>query len=92
MRLPEDPVPGGMDNPLAKDPRSLSCTCPSCGKPTRREADTMDTFIDSCWYYMRYTRSDGRIMADACNGYWIPMNQYIGGIGHAILHLLYVRF
>lgn len=92
VRLPEDLVPDGTGNPLAKDPRFLNCTCPSCGKPARRETDTMDTFIDSCWYYMRYTCPDGETMVDARNDYWMPMDQYIGGIEHAILHLLYARF
>ena len=92
VRLPEDLVPDGTGNPLAKDPRFLECTCPSCGKPARRETDTMDTFIDSCWYYMRYTCPDGDTMVDARNDYWMPMDQYIGGIEHAILHLLYARF
>ena len=92
VRLPEDLVPDGTGNPLTKDPRFLECTCPSCGKPARRETDTMDTFIDSCWYYMRYTCPDGDTMVDARNDYWMPMDQYIGGIEHAILHLLYARF
>ncbi len=90
--LPEDLVPDGTGNPLAKDARFLQCTCPSCGKPARRETDTMDTFIDSCWYYMRYTCPDAATMVDARNDYWMPMDQYIGGIEHAILHLLYARF
>ncbi|MGO4328833.1 leucine--tRNA ligase [Cupriavidus sp. 2TAF22] len=90
--LPEDLVPDGTGNPLAKDPRFLACTCPSCGKPARRETDTMDTFIDSCWYYMRYTSPDAAAMVDGRNDYWMPMDQYIGGIEHAILHLLYARF
>ena len=90
--LPEDLVPDGTGNPLAKDPRFLNCACPSCGKPARRETDTMDTFIDSCWYYMRYTCPDAATMVDARNDYWMPMDQYIGGIEHAILHLLYARF
>lgn len=90
--LPEDLVPDGTGNPLAKDARFLACNCPSCGKPARRETDTMDTFIDSCWYYMRYTCPDATTMVDARNEYWMPMDQYIGGIEHAILHLLYARF
>jgi leucyl-tRNA synthetase len=90
--LPEDLVPDGTGNPLNKDPRFLECTCPSCGKPARRETDTMDTFVDSCWYYMRYTCPDAGTMVDARNDYWMPMDQYIGGIEHAILHLLYARF
>ncbi len=91
--LPEDLVPDGSGNPLAKDERFLKVDCPSCGKPARRETDTMDTFIDSSWYYMRYCSSDASgAMVDARNDYWMPMDQYIGGIEHAVLHLLYARF
>ncbi len=90
--LPEDCVPDGSGNPLNKREDFLKCTCPSCGKPARRETDTMDTFVDSSWYFMRYTCSDATSMVDARNDYWMPMDQYIGGIEHAILHLLYARF
>ncbi len=90
--LPEDCVPDGSGNPLNKREDFLKCTCPSCGKPARRETDTMDTFVDSSWYFMRYTCSDANTMVDARNDYWMPMDQYIGGIEHAILHLLYARF
>ena len=91
--LPEDLVPDGSGNPLTKDERFLKVDCPCCGKPARRETDTMDTFIDSSWYYMRYCSPDAKdAMVDARNDYWMPMDQYIGGIEHAVLHLLYARF
>ena len=95
--LPEDLVPDGSGNPLNKDARFLNVKCPACGKDAKRETDTMDTFIDSSWYYMRYTSPNGApggeaAMVDARNDYWMPMDQYIGGIEHAVLHLLYARF
>ncbi|PHY06839.1 MAG: leucine--tRNA ligase [Alcaligenaceae bacterium] len=91
--LPEDLIPDGSGNPLVKHEAFLSCQCPSCGKPARRETDTMDTFIDSSWYFMRYTSpGNEQAMVDARNDYWMPMDQYIGGIEHAVLHLLYARF
>ena len=90
--LPEDCVPDGSGNPLAKRADFLDVACPTCGKPAKRETDTMDTFVDSSWYYMRYTCPDAPTMVDARNDYWMPMDQYIGGIEHAILHLLYARF
>ncbi|MCP5266141.1 MAG: leucine--tRNA ligase [Burkholderiaceae bacterium] len=91
--LPEDLVPDGSGNPLNTDERFLRCQCPSCGKEARRETDTMDTFVDSSWYYMRYCSPDNDdAMVDARNDYWMPMDQYIGGIEHAVLHLLYARF
>ncbi len=91
--LPDDLIPDGSGNPLTKHEGFLSCHCPSCGKPARRETDTMDTFIDSSWYFMRYTSPGNDLaMVDARNDYWMPMDQYIGGIEHAVLHLLYARF
>jgi leucyl-tRNA synthetase len=90
--LPEHLVPDGSGNPLNKYEPFLKCICPTCGKPARRETDTMDTFVDSAWYYMRYCSPGASTMVDARNDYWMPMDQYIGGIEHAVLHLLYARF
>jgi leucyl-tRNA synthetase len=90
--LPEDLVPDGSGNPLNKDERFLACSCPACGRPARRETDTMDTFVDSSWYFMRYCCPGADSMVDARTDYWMPMDQYIGGIEHAVLHLLYARF
>ena len=101
--LPKDCVPDGSGNPLNKhEGFHKGVVCPICGKPGRRETDTMDTFVDSSWYYMRYcdaqatTRAGDptnteKMVAEGAN-YWMPMDQYIGGIEHAILHLLYARF
>jgi leucyl-tRNA synthetase len=91
--LPEDLVPDGSGNPLAKSPAFYLCQCPRCDRPARRETDTMDTFVDSSWYFLRYAcADDDAAMVDARVGYWLPVDQYIGGIEHAILHLLYSRF
>ncbi|WP_179404827.1 leucine--tRNA ligase [Burkholderia guangdongensis] len=90
--LPEDLVPDGSGNPLAKSEAFLNCACPTCGGAAKRETDTMDTFVDSSWYFSRYTAPDAETMVDARTDYWMPMDQYIGGIEHAILHLLYSRF
>ncbi|MBS1208750.1 MAG: leuS [Proteobacteria bacterium] len=91
--LPEDCVPDGSGNPLHKRPDFLNCACPQCGKPARRETDTMDTFVDSSWYYARFaTPGNDAAMVDERVNYWLPVDQYIGGIEHAILHLLYSRF
>jgi len=91
--LPEDLIPDGSGNPLNKHAAFLNVDCPSCGKPARRETDTMDTFVDSSWYFMRYCDAHNeKAMVGAGSAYWMPMDQYIGGIEHAILHLLYARF
>ena len=92
--LPQDCVPDGSGNPLHKHVGfHAGVVCPVCGKPGRRETDTMDTFVDSSWYVMRYCdpRNDEKMVAEGAD-YWMPMDQYIGGIEHAILHLLYARF
>ncbi len=90
--LPEDLVPDGSGSPLAKSAAFYECRCPACGGAARRDTDTMDTFVDSSWYYMRYACPDAKTMVDHRARYWMPMDQYIGGIEHAILHLLYARF
>ena len=91
--LPEDLIPDGSGNPLNKSAAFLNVACPTCGQPARRETDTMDTFVDSAWYYMRYACPDSASsMIDERVSYWAPMDQYIGGIEHAVLHLLYARF
>jgi len=93
VRLPEDLVPDGSGNPLAKTPSFYECLCPVCGAAARRETDTMDTFVDSSWYFFRFASAgNDRAMVDERAAYWLPVDQYIGGIEHAILHLLYSRF
>ncbi len=92
--LPQDCVPDGSGNPLHNHAGfHAGVLCPVCGVPARRETDTMDTFVDSSWYYMRYCDPhNDQAMVGAGADYWMPMDQYIGGIEHAILHLLYARF
>ncbi|MBV9343916.1 MAG: leucine--tRNA ligase [Gammaproteobacteria bacterium] len=93
VRLPEDLVPDGSGNPLARTPAFYEAECPRCGAAARRETDTMDTFVDSSWYFLRYACPDNaHAMVDERVAYWLPADQYIGGIEHAILHLLYARF
>jgi leucyl-tRNA synthetase len=92
--LPEDVVPDGAGSPLAKMQEFYEAACPQCGGKARRETDTMDTFVESSWYYARYASpqySTGMVDKQAAQQ-WLPVDQYIGGIEHAILHLLYARF
>ncbi|MBC3917805.1 leucine--tRNA ligase [Undibacterium sp. CY18W] len=90
--LPTDCIPDGSGNPLKHREDFLNVPCPKCGSPAHRETDTMDTFVDSSWYFMRYTCPDADTMVDERNDYWMAMDQYIGGVEHAVLHLLYARF
>ncbi|WAH59503.1 leucine--tRNA ligase [Pseudomonas silvicola] len=94
VKLPEDVVPDGAGSPLARMPEFFQCTCPKCGAAAKRETDTMDTFVESSWYYARYAspQYEGGMVDPAAANHWLPVDQYIGGIEHAILHLLYARF
>ena len=95
VRLPQNvTLTGQGQSPLASVPEFVNVRCPKCGGPARRETDTMDTFIDSSWYFFRYTdpHNDRAPFASAAADYWFPIDQYIGGIEHAILHLIYSRF
>ena len=90
--LPEDVVLEGTGSPIKADPEWRKCQCPECGADAERETDTFDTFMESSWYYARYTSPGAREAVDKRGNYWLPVDQYIGGIEHAILHLMYFRF
>src|SRR6185312_303301 len=90
--LPEDVAFSGVQSPIKADPEWRKCQCPQCGGPAERETDTFDTFMESSWYYARYTSPGAATQVDERANYWLPVDQYIGGIEHAILHLLYFRF
>jgi leucyl-tRNA synthetase len=94
VKLPEDVVPDGAGSPLARMPEFYECSCPKCGAPAKRETDTMDTFVESSWYFARYASPhyEGGMVDPKAANHWLPVDQYIGGIEHAILHLLYARF
>lgn len=93
VRLPEDVIPDGGASPLTQLESFTQCTCPKCGGEAKRETDTFDTFFESSWYYARYACPDNQEkMLDERADHWLPVDQYIGGIEHAILHLLYARF
>ncbi len=93
VRLPEDVIPDGGASPLTQLDSFTQCTCPKCGGEAKRETDTFDTFFESSWYYARYACPDNQEkMLDERADHWLPVDQYIGGIEHAILHLLYARF
>jgi len=91
--LPVDVVMDGVGSPIKKDPNFYETTCPTCGAEATRETDTLDTFFESSWYFARYASFDSKkSMVDERANYWLPVDQYVGGIEHAILHLLYARF
>ncbi len=90
--LPENVTMDGVGSPIKKDPSFYETTCPTCGGKATRETDTLDTFFESSWYFARYASFDADKMCDERANYWLPVDQYVGGIEHAILHLLYARF
>ena len=95
VRLPTDiDFRAGRGNPLARSDSFVNCPCPRCGKPAKRETDTMDTFVDSSWYFARFcdARNGAAVFDPGAAGHWLPVDQYIGGIEHATMHLIYARF
>lgn len=92
MVLPENVEFAGTGSPIKTDPNWRQTTCPECGGPAERETDTFDTFMESSWYVARYTSPNARDMVDRRANYWMPADLYVGGIEHAILHLMYFRF
>ena len=90
--LPENVAFSGVQSPIKADPEWRKTTCPQCGGPAERETDTFDTFMESSWYYARYTSPGANDLVDERANYWLPVDQYIGGIEHAIMHLMYFRF
>jgi leucyl-tRNA synthetase len=95
VRLPNTaPFTGVGESPLARVPEFVNTICPNCGEPARRETDTMDTFVDSSWYYFRYAdpNNESEPFDSKIVNYWLPVDQYIGGVDHAVMHLLYTRF